>query len=67
MRAASIACGIVIVAVAQFSFAAQDKIRMKEKSPNETTTPSYKNIRDYISSGWDVLPARSMTAKPTRI
>jgi alpha,alpha-trehalase len=55
MRAASSACAMVIVAVAQFSFAAQDKIPMNEKSPNETTAPSFKNIRGYISSGWDAL------------
>ncbi len=46
---------MVIVAAAQFSFAAQDKIPMNEKSPNETSAPSYKNIRGYISSGWDAL------------
>jgi hypothetical protein len=28
---------------------------MKDESPNEASAPSYKNIREYISSGWDSL------------
>jgi alpha,alpha-trehalase len=55
MWAASIACGLVIVAVAQIPTAAQDTIHLKEKSPNETSAQSYKDIRNYISSGWDHL------------
>jgi alpha,alpha-trehalase len=55
MWAASIACGLAIVAVAQIPTAAQDTIHLKEKSPNEASATSYKDIRDYISSGWDHL------------
>jgi alpha,alpha-trehalase len=53
VRAASIVCGILIVTAAQLSLTAQDKIQMKE--PTKSNAPSYRNIRDYISSGWDSL------------
>jgi alpha,alpha-trehalase len=55
MRVVSLVFGIVVVAAAQFSLTAQDKTPMKDESPNEASAPSYKNIREYISSGWDWL------------
>jgi alpha,alpha-trehalase len=55
MWAASLACGVATVAQAQVSFAAQDKIQMNEKRVDAANAPSYKNIREYISTGWDHL------------